>query len=45
MQSHDIIYEQNESYESSMRAPSIAQGADSLSDYEVSLSYNQQNTK
>lgn len=41
MPSQDIIYEQNESYESSMRAPSLVKGADSVSDYEVSFDYNQ----
>ena len=40
IKSQDIIYEQNESYESSMRAPSIVKGAESQSDYEVSLDYN-----
>jgi hypothetical protein len=45
MPSQDIIYEQNESYESSMRVPSIVKGADSVSDYEVSFDYNQKNTK
>lgn len=45
VKSQDIIYEQNESYESSMRVQSIEKGVESLSDYEVSFDYNQQTKK
>ncbi len=45
MPSQDIIYEQNESYESSMRGPSILRATNSASDFEVSFDDNLKNTK